>query len=121
VQYIENRKSDGAFHSPQALKQMKDTDIELSVIIRSSKRRILLSAIGAFLSLFGLLMTFAISEMCSVGYLPTEEEVLEGMLDPYALPGASEGSNAIKLWLSQATISISTASECGAHAVKICG
>jgi len=107
--FVENRKSDGAFHSPQALKQMKDSDTELGVIIRSSKRRILLSAIAAFLSFFGLFMTFAISEMCSDGYLPTEEEILAGMPDPYALPGPCEGSNAIKKWLSQAAISISTA------------
>ena len=61
MEYIENRKSDGAFHSPQALKQMKDTDIELGVIIRSSKRRILLSAIVAFLSLF-----WPLNDVCSI-------------------------------------------------------
>ena len=118
---------------------MKDSDIKLGLIIRSSKRLILLSAIGAFLSLFDLdvcnirnvdptlhissqrctflifyvcnirNVTFAISEKCSVGSLPTVEEILKGMLDPYALPGPCGGSNAIKLWLSQATISISTA------------
>jgi hypothetical protein len=88
---------------------MKHTDQELNEVIRTSKHRMILSRIGAFLAMFGLLMTFAISEVCSVGYEPTDEEILAGMLNPYEFGGPCDGSNAFKLWLLQATISMSTA------------
>ena len=92
-------KVKGAFRIAVPLKHTKDIDKELQNVMRSSKRRMLLSRIGAFLSMFGLFTTFAISEVCSYGYLPTEEEIQGGMQDPYALPGGGpcSESNAYKL------------------------
>jgi len=103
------KKQQGPFHDAQSMITMKHTDQELNEVIRSSQRRMLLSRIGAFLAMFGLVMTFAISEVCSVGYEPTDEEILAGMLNPYEFGGPCAGSNAFKLWVLQATISMSTA------------
>ena len=105
----ENRKTDGAFHSAQSIQIMKDAQQDLHNVVRSSERRILLAEIGALLSMFGLFVTFAIAEVCGHGYLPTDSEILEGMEDPYALPGYCDGSNTFKLWLLQATVTFSTA------------
>jgi len=104
----ENRKVDGAFHSAQSIQNMKDAQQDLHDVVRSSERRILLTAIGALLSMFGLFVTFAIAEVCGYGYLPTDSEILEGISDPYAIPGHCDGSNTFKLWLLQATVSFST-------------
>jgi hypothetical protein len=97
------------FHSKEALKEMKSAQYEIHDVIRSSQRRMLLSRACAVLAMFGLVLTFGMSEVCRYGYLPTEEEMLEGMQDPYALTGPCDGSNAFKLWLLQASISFSTA------------
>jgi hypothetical protein len=104
----DNRKVDGAFHSAQSIQNMKDAEQDLHDVVRSSERRILLTAIGALLSMFGLFVTFAIAEVCGYGYLPTDAEILEGISDPYAIPGHCDGSNTFKLWLLQATVSFST-------------
>lgn len=104
-----NKKLQMQFHSKEALKEMKSAQYEIHDVIRSSQRRMLLSRACAVLAMFGLVLTFGTSEVCRYGYLPTEEEMLEGMQDPYALTGPCDGSNAFKLWLLQASISFSTA------------
>jgi hypothetical protein len=102
-------KQGAAFHSTDELKRMKTADGELQEVIRSSQRRIWLSKTGAFLSMFGLLATFGLAEVCSRGYLPTDSEILEGMENPYASSGPCSDANAFKLWLLQAVVSLSTA------------
>ena len=59
--------------------------------------------------MFGLVASFGLTEVCSQGYLPTDSGILEGMVEPCASSGPCSDSNAFKLWLLQAVVSLSTA------------
>jgi len=63
-----NKKLQMPFHSKEALKEMKSAQYEIHDVIRSSERRMLLSRACAALAMFGLVLTFAMSEVCRYGY-----------------------------------------------------
>ena len=60
------------------------------------------------LALFGLGLTALTAEICRYGYVPSQEEIGLGQVDPYSIGGACDGAYANKLWTCQAIISFST-------------
>jgi hypothetical protein len=54
------------------------------------------------LGLSGLFLTAVAAEVCRYGYIPTEEEMLAGKIDPLSVPNIGcDGIYAELLWLCQ--------------------
>jgi hypothetical protein len=98
-----------SFHSKHAIKKCKDADTHLWKIRALSDRRMMLTWIAFVLGSVGLVLTAVAAEFCRYGYIPAEEEVLAGSIDPLSDPNLGcDGINANRLWYCQATISFST-------------
>ena len=98
-----------SFHSKHAIRKCKDADSHLWKIRALSDRRMMLTWIAFVLGSVGLVLTALANEFCRYGYIPAEEEVLAGSIDPLSDPNLGcNGINANRLWYCQATISFST-------------
>jgi hypothetical protein len=96
------------FHSKRAIKDQKDLGGELSKIQRLAARRMLLTNIAALLAIFGLILTVIAAEFCRFGYIPDEEEIQNGMPNPYDSPDAGCRGKMDKKIILQAFITFST-------------
>ena len=97
------------FSSKHAINKCKDSHTHLWKIRAMSDRRMMLTWIAFVLGSVGLVLTALAAEVCRYGYIPAEEEVLAGSIDPLSDPNLGcDGINAARLWYCQAMISFST-------------
>ena len=93
------------------IKKMKDRTKDLSQLEEHCRQKLRLLSFSAWLSMLGLGLTGLLAELCRVGFIPSEEELRDGLLiDPYAdeNSGCRAGKNVDKLWSFQAFITFST-------------
>ena len=64
---------------------------------------------NAFIAMVGLLLSIVISETCRYGYIPTSQEMAQGMLNPLDDPSTGCRDKPRKIVILQCLISLSTA------------